>query len=127
MYYTLSPQPPYTFCSYSHFINMKTEAQEIKKLSQGFKMSTTVNLGLQPSNIYIFLNLGPHPQHMEVLKLGVKSELQLPTSATATAMPDRGYVCNPYCSSGQRQILNLLSEARDHTCNFMDTSWVHYC
>ena len=33
-----------------------------------------------------FFFLGLHPRHMEVPKLGVKSELQLP--AYATAMPD---------------------------------------
>ena len=31
--------------------------------------------------------LGPHPQHMEVPRLGVESELQLPTYATVTT-PD---------------------------------------
>ena len=40
--------------------------------------------------------LGPHLQHVEVSRLGVKSELQLPTYtiATATAMPDLRCVCN---------------------------------
>ena len=32
--------------------------------------------------------LGPHPQHMEVPRLGVESELQLPAYTTATATPD---------------------------------------
>ena len=32
--------------------------------------------------------LGPHPQHMEVLRLGVKLELQLQAYITATATPD---------------------------------------
>ena len=36
----------------------------------------------------LLLFLGPHPWHMEVPRLGVKSELQLPAYATATAMPD---------------------------------------
>ena len=31
------------------------------------------------------LLLGPHPRHMEVPRLGVESELQLPAYATATA------------------------------------------
>ena len=35
-----------------------------------------------------FFFSGPHPRHMEVLRLGGKSDLQLPTYATATAMPD---------------------------------------
>ena len=34
-----------------------------------------------------FVFLGPHPRHMEVPRLGVESELQLPAYATATAMP----------------------------------------
>ena len=34
--------------------------------------------------IYFFF-LGPHLQHMEVSRLGVESELQLPAYTTATA------------------------------------------
>ena len=47
---------------------------------------------------------------MEVLRLGVESELQMP--AYATAMPDPSHVFD-YHSSAQHQILNPLSEARD--------------
>uniref|UniRef100_A0A8C3W577 Uncharacterized protein n=1 Tax=Catagonus wagneri TaxID=51154 RepID=A0A8C3W577_9CETA len=36
---------------------------------------------------YLFIYLGRHPQRMEVPRLGVKSELQLPAYTTATAMP----------------------------------------
>ena len=57
--------------------------------------------------------LGPHPQHMEVPKLGVKLELQPPAYATAIAMPDLSLVCDLHHSSGQLWILNPLSEARD--------------
>ena len=54
---------------------------------------------------FAFCFLGPHLRHMEVLRLGVKSELQLLTrataTATATAMPDprpteRGQGSNPH-------------------------------
>ena len=38
------------------------------------------------SNFFFFL--GPHPWHMEILRPGVKSELQLQARATASAMPD---------------------------------------
>ena len=38
--------------------------------------------------LFIFAILGPHPQHMEVPRLGVESELQLPAYTIATAMPD---------------------------------------
>ena len=38
--------------------------------------------------IYFLSFLGPYPQHMEVPRLGVESELQLLAYATATAMSD---------------------------------------
>ena len=50
--------------------------------------------------------LGLHPWHMEVPKLGVESELQLPAYTTATATPNLSHVCHLHYSSGQRQILN---------------------
>ena len=37
--------------------------------------------------------LGPHLWHMEVTRLGVKSELQLLAYTTATAMPDPSHIC----------------------------------
>ena len=64
------------------------------------------------------------PGHMEGPRLGVKSESQLPSAATAT--PDQRCVYNLHHSSRQRQILNLLSEARDQTHILMDTNWVCY-
>ena len=54
---------------------------------------------------------------MEVPRLGVESELQLPVYTTATAMPDPSRICNLHHSS---QILNPLSEARDRACVLMD-------
>ena len=42
-----------------------------------------------PSLVVFFLEL--HPQHMEVPRLGVKSELQLPAYTTATAMASATY------------------------------------
>ena len=43
-------------------------------------------------HLNLFLNfLGPHLYHMEVSRLGVESELQLPAYATAMAMPDPGW------------------------------------
>ena len=76
------------------------------------------------SFIFVFLPfLGPLPWHMEVSRLGVKSELQLP--AYATAKPDLSCVCDPRHSSPQGQILDALSEAEDRTCILMDTSQVY--
>ena len=64
---------------------------------------------------------------MEVPRLGVELELQLPAYATATAMWDPSHICNLQHSSQQCQIVNLLSEARDQTHVLIDTSWVHNC
>ena len=56
-----------------------------------------------------FVFLGPHLQHMEVPRLGVESELQLPAYARATATPDLSHVCIQHHSSWQRWILNPLN------------------
>ena len=65
-------------------------------------------------NIFFFF-LGPHPQHREVPRLGVKLELQLLAYTTVTAMQDLSRIFVLHHSSGQRQILHPLSEARDQT------------
>ena len=64
---------------------------------------------------------------MEVPRLGVKLQLQLPAYTTAIATQDPSLICDLCLSSLQCQILNPLSEARDQTHILMDTSWVHYC
>ena len=69
-----------------------------------------------------FVFLRPHQGHMEIPRLGIKSELQLPTYATATARQDPSLVCNLHHSSRQRWTLNPLNEARDRTHILMDSS-----
>ena len=64
-------------------------------------------------------------RHMEVPRVGAESELQLPAYATVKAMPDRSCLCSLHHSSGQCQILNTLSKARDQTHILLDTSLVH--
>ena len=54
--------------------------------------------------IYLFCFLGPHPQHIEVPRLGVKSELLLLAYAMATAMLDLSCICDLHHSSWQRRI-----------------------
>ena len=63
---------------------------------------------------------------MEVPKLGVQLELQLPTYTTATAMPDRSCVCYLHHSSRQHRIFNPLREAMDQILNLVDTTQFHY-
>ena len=75
-------------------------------------------------NFYLFICfLGPH-LWMEVPRLGVEPELQLPAYATATAKPHLSHICDLHHSLWQHQILNPLSEARDRICILMDISQV---
>ena len=64
---------------------------------------------------------------MEVPRLGVELELQLPVYTTATAMQDPSHVCDLHHSSWQYQMLDPLRKARDRTCILMDASQVHFC
>ena len=74
---------------------------------------------------YFFVFLGLQLRHMEVHRLGIKSELGLhhshsnrsrsQTSATSTT------------AHGQRGILNPPREARDRTCLLMGMSQIHFC
>ena len=66
--------------------------------------------------------LGPNLRHVGVSRLGVRSEVLLPATTTATSNPS--LVCNLHHSSQQRHSLNRLSEVRDRTCIFMDTNHV---
>ena len=76
----------------------------------------------------MFCFLGPHPWHTEVPRLGVKgvkSELQLPAYATATATQDLSHICDLHHNSWQCWILNPLNKSRDQTCVLMDASQIH--
>ena len=81
---------------------------------------------LKFSNFSFFAG-GRHLWHMEVPRLGVESELQLPAYATATATPDLILVCDLHDSSQQRQIFNPLSKAKDRTLNLMVPSQICFC
>jgi len=74
-----------------------------------------------------FVFLGPHLGHIEVPRLGVQWELQLPAYSTATAMQDLSCICDLHHSSQQRRILNPWSEARDQTRNLMVPSQIRFC
>ena len=84
-----------------------------------------VTFGLERTlPFFFFFFLGPHLWHMEVPRLGVKSELQL--LATAMTMQDLSLFCDLHHSSQQCRILNPLSEARDGTHVLVDTSGACY-
>ena len=64
---------------------------------------------------------------MEIPRLGVELELQLPAYATATATWALSHICHLHHSSWHSQILNPLSRARDRTLVLMDPRWICYC
>ena len=74
--------------------------------------------------VFCFCFLGPHPWHMEVPGLGIKSELQRPVYATATS--DLSRVCDLHHSSWQCWILNPLNKARDQTRSLMVSSRIRF-
>ena len=76
--------------------------------------------------IFFFFFSGPHLQHMEVPRLGVKLEIQVAAYMTALAMWDPSHIWDLQHSSQQCQIPNPLSKVRDQTHVLMDTSQVHY-
>ena len=63
---------------------------------------------------------------MEVPRLEVESDLQLPVYTTATATWDPSHVYDLHHSSQQCWILNPLIEARDLTWILMDTSQIAF-
>ena len=64
---------------------------------------------------------------MEGPRLGVKLELQLLAYATATETWHLSCVWDLHHSSWQHKIPHPPSEARDGTCNLVDTSWTRFC
>ena len=61
---------------------------------------------------FFFGFLGPYPQHMEVPRLGVKSELQLPACTTATATQAPSHFCDLHHSPWKHQSLTHWERPR---------------
>ena len=73
----------------------------------GVVVSTSGNVyNLRFLFCFVLFFLGSHLQDMEVPRLGVKLELQLPTYTTVTATQDPSRICNLHHSSRQCWILN---------------------
>ena len=64
---------------------------------------------------------------MEVPKLGVESELELPAYTIAAATRDPSLAYDLRHSSWRHQIPNPLIEARDQTYILVDTSQIPFC
>ena len=54
---------------------------------------------------FFFCFLGSHPRHVEVLKLGVETELRWPVYTTARTTRDLSHVCDLHHGSRQCRIL----------------------
>ena len=81
---------------------------------------TLPRLSLFSFEFFFFFFLVLHLWHMEVPRLGIKSELQLQAYTTATAMLDPSHVCDFHCSSQQCwSLLNPLMEAMEP-----ESSWI---
>ena len=72
--------------------------------------------------LFYFLFLGLHLWHMEVPRLEVKLELQLPVYTTATVMWDPSCIYDLHRSLWKLRIHNLLSKAREGPHILVDTS-----
>ena len=74
--------------------------------------------------IFFFVFLGPHPWHIELPKLGVKSTVAAGLNHSYGNSSSEPCICNLHHSWWQRQILTPLSKARDHTCTLTDASQI---
>ena len=73
-----------------------------------------------------FSFLGPHLQHVEVLRLGGESELQLSAYTTATATLGSELRLQPTPQLTAMLDVNPPSKARDQTRILTDISWVRF-
>ena len=104
-------RPPASLCSLMWWKGGKRELSRIS---------------LSLSLFFFFLFRTAPAWHMEVPRLGIEFGLQLTAYTTATETWDPSCICDLYHSSRQRQILNLLSEARDRSWNLMVPSRIHF-
>ena len=107
------------------FICLKLLIQNLTQVGLSLIMSfhSTTLMSIDLIFFFFFCFLGLHPCHMQVPRLEIESELQLPAYTIATAMwdPSLHHIGNLHHSSWQCQILNPLSEGRDGTCVLTDT------
>ena len=85
---------PLSICTLDKIVDTIILALSIYKV---YKIDFHLQIYLKKNFFYLFL--GPHPWHMEVPRIGVKSEPQLPAYTTATAMWNLSCICDLHHSS----------------------------
>ena len=125
-YLSYVPKDPYHICSCGTAILVGREQLKGKSVCVHACMCVCVCVAMCVGYflVVLFFLLGPHLQHMEVPRLGSKSELQLPAYAATRAMRDLSCIfsLHLHCTSWQSWIFNPLSKARDWIHILMDTS-----
>ena len=102
--------------------NIESNIDLISNITQWVYNYASISLNFFSLSLTLFsFLLGPYLRHMEVPRLGLKSELQLSAYTTAMATPDPSCICNLQFILWQLWILNPLSKARDQTLIFTET------
>ena len=104
--------------SKNHFKLKTTEKKQIEEKCSALLLFT------QKKDVNFFFFLWPHLPLMEVPRLGIALELELPVYTTAIATRNPSHACDLHHSLWQCQILKTLSDARDRASILMDTSKV---
>ena len=86
-----------------------------KLANSGYKFCSHSTKHKFDAQFFFSFFLGLYQQHMEVPRLGLQSELQLPAYTTAKVMQDLSRVCKLHHNSQQYWITDPLSEASDGT------------
>ena len=97
--------------------------KRISKREQGHRIKENRTVGVF---VFCFLLFRVEPEAYGGSQARGLIRAQLLDYTTATAMQDPSHVCHLHHSSRQCRIPDSLSKAKDETCIFMDTSWIHF-
>ena len=109
-------------CWICGFIHMTLHS----KNSYFFKLCIYTKQGVPIVEQYMYCFFMVALWYMEIPRIGVELELQMPAYATVTATRDPSCISNLYHSSQQCWIPDPLNKAMDWTCILMDTSLIHF-
>ena len=92
-----------------HFLKLiklgeKNKPEKLTALRTGEGQEVTISLFLSFS-LFLFFFLGLHSWQMDVPRLGVELELQLPAYTTATVKQDPSHICDLHHNSWKHRSL----------------------